>query len=96
MKMYVMSAKFFDGISKKGNAMKGFFVDCVYEQNGKKQVATKFLDAAMLGGVVPEQGNVFDVSLNFNGFIESATVVPNVECVLITRSVGGGNGAAKQ
>ena len=96
MKMYVMSAKFFDGTSKKGNAMKGFFVDCVYEQNGKKQVSTKFLDAAMLGGIVPEEGNVFEISLNFNGFIENAALVPSVECALITRPVGGGNVAAKQ
>lgn len=85
MKMYVMSANWYDGDTKKGRHMTGFFADCVYESGNGKKTITQFFNAGLLGGLVLEAGMVLDVSTNLRGFIESVKLVPDLECALVTR-----------
>lgn len=88
MKVFVMSAERKNGVSKKtNNPYDSVIVEGVYTAQGNKLVVKQlWIDPNMLGGVLPQYGDVLDVSVGFGGFIDSVKFIENEKCALSVHS----------
>ena len=79
-----MSAERKNGVSKKtNNPYDSVIVEGVYTGAGNKLVVKQlWLDPNMLQGVLPQYGDVLDVSVGFSGFIDSVKFVNSEKCAL--------------
>ena len=84
MKVFVMSAERKNGVSKKtNNPYDSVIVEAVYTGAGHKLVVKQlWIDPNMLDGVLPQYGDVLDVSVGFSGYIDSVKFIKGEKCAL--------------
>ena len=84
MKVFVMSAERRNGVSKKTNKpYDSVIVEGVYVGAGGKLVVKQlWVDPGMLGGALPQYGDILDVSVGFGGYIDDVSFVADEKCAL--------------
>ena len=89
MKVFVMSAERKNGVSKKtNNPYDSVIVEGVYATPGNKLVVKQlWIDPTMLEGVIPQYGDVLDISVGFSGFIDSVKFITTEKCALSVHPV---------
>ena len=89
MKVFVMSAERKSGVSKRtNNPYDSVIVEAVYTGTGNKLVVKQlWIDPTMLGGAIPQYGDVLDVCVGFSGFIDSVKFIASEKCALSVHPV---------
>lgn len=89
MKVFVMSAERRTGVSKKtNNPYDSVIVEGVYTGAGNKLLVKQlWIDPNMLDGVLPQYGDVLDVSIGFSGFIDTVKFIDTEKVSLSVRPV---------
>ena len=90
MEVYVMSAERRSGVGKKsGNPYDSVVAQVVYPMSNKFLVREIWINPQMLGGAIPAYGDVLDVSIDFNGYVQAVAFVENKKFALNVRPVNG-------
>lgn len=87
MKVIVLSSRYANGTSKKGNAYNGFFTDVVHFEKGENRFKSRsiFLGIDVMQGIVPEPGMVLDVETGFGTtFIDNVEIVKDSSAMLMS------------
>ena len=88
MKVYVMSADRRQGISKKTNMEYNSIVcDVVYKIGMKYAVKQLWIDPNLLQGVVPQYGDVLEISVDFGGYVQAVNFLDNIKFALNERTI---------
>jgi hypothetical protein len=89
MKVFVMSAEYVKGVSKKtNNPYEAVVTDFIYEENGVKKVKSEWVNPNLLNGVVPQYGDVWEFQYGIRGYLTSAKPILTEKCKLVIYSVG--------
>ena len=74
MQVEVVGKRYVKGVGKSGRPYEGFLTSIAYD-GGRGYEGLKceerFFSTDILQGVVPEVGDILDISVNFGGYIES-------------------------
>ena len=86
MKVYVINAESRQGVSKKTNTPYNAVVcDVVYVIGNKFAVKQLWIAPELFEGVVPQYGDVLEISVDFGGFVQAVKFVDNVKFALNER-----------
>ncbi len=78
MKVYVMSSERKTGVGKKtNNPYDSVVVQVVYKVGEKYFVKELWINPQMLHGYIPEYGDVLEIQVDFNGFVQAVIYVEN-------------------
>lgn len=86
MKVYVMSADRRTGIGKKsGSPYDSVVVQSAYTIGNKFAVKELWINPDLLGGVLPQYGDVLEIQVDFGGYVQSVSFVETEKFALSVR-----------
>ena len=86
MKVYVMSAERRSGVGKKsGSPYDSVVAQVVYNIGNKFAVKELWINPELIGGAIPQYGDVLDVQVDFAGYVQSVNFNENEKFALNVR-----------